>query len=220
MKALIIGATGATGRDLVQILLQDTDYTGVKIFVRNATGITHPKLSEVITDFDRLEDVAGEINGDVWFSCLGTTLKTAGSREKQWHIDYEIPLRFAEIAKRNNIRCAVLLSAYGASVSSRVFYSKMKGNLEHDIDRLVFNQYIIFRPGLLLRKNTDRWGERISAGILQLFNTLGILKKYQPLATPILADKLSKAPKIMETGKRLIELDKIFHFQPDCINNG
>lgn len=210
MKALIIGATGATGKGLVQILLNDPDYTAVVIFVRRASGITHPKLSEIITDFDKLEAVAEQIKGDVWFSCLGTTLKAAGSKEKQWHIDYEIPLKFAAIARRNGIPATVLLSAYGASATSNVFYSKMKGRLEEGIDALAFDQYIIFRPGLLLRKDTDRFGERIMSGLLNFVNTLGLFKKFRPLPTLLLAEKLAKAPKVFTTQKQVIELDKIF----------
>jgi len=103
MKALIIGATGATGKDLVNTLLQDDFYSEVVVFVRRPTGIVHLKLKEVITDFDNLEAVTFLINGDVLFSCLGTTLKTAGSKEKQWHIDYEIPLQFATFAKQNGV---------------------------------------------------------------------------------------------------------------------
>lgn len=212
MKALIIGATGATGKDLIQVLLQDPDYTEVVIFVRRQSGITHPKLSEVLTDFDNLEQVAQSIKGDVWFSCLGTTLKTAGSKEKQWHIDYEIPMKFAEIAKRNGVTRTVLLSAYGASAASRVFYSKMKGRLEDKMAGLAFDTYIIFRPGLLLRKDTDRLGERLMAGVLRFLNALGLIRKFRPMPTSTLAEKLAKAPKVLPTGKHIIELDKIFGF--------
>jgi len=212
MKALIIGATGATGKDLVQILLNDPDYTAVVIFVRRSSGLSHPKLSEIITDFNNLEALAKQINGDVWFSCLGTTLKAAGTKEKQWHIDYEIPLKFAEIARRNGIPRAVLLSAYGASASSNVFYSKMKGKLEEAINALAFEQYIIFRPGLLLRKDTDRMGERIMAGLLNLLNTIGLFRKFRPIPTALLAEKLAKAPKAPAAGKQVIELEKIFGF--------
>jgi uncharacterized protein YbjT (DUF2867 family) len=210
MKALIIGGTGATGKDLVNVLLQDADYTSVVTFVRRSGGISHPKLSEIITDFDNPEAVAKHIKGDVLFSCLGTTLKTAGSKEKQLHIDYEIPLKFAAIAKRNSVPAVVLLSAYGASTTSNVFYSKIKGKLEEDISSLTFDQYIIFRPGLLLRKDSDRLGERISAGVLKLLNGLGLIRKFRPLPTAILAEKMAKAPKIFNGGKHVIALHKIF----------
>ena len=212
MKALIIGATGATGKDLTNILLQDPAYTEVVIFVRRSGEMPHPKLSEIITDFDNLEQVSGAIKGDVWFSCLGTTLKAAGSKEKQFHIDYEIPAQFAEIAKKNGVSRTVLLSAYGASVTSNVFYSKIKGQLEEKIASLAFETYILFRPGLLLRRNTDRLGERLSAGIIKLLNTIGLIRKFQPMPTSTLAEKLAKAPKVLPAGKHIIELNKIFSF--------
>lgn len=210
MKALIIGATGATGKDLVQVLLQDPDYTAVVIFVRRSGGIIHPKLTEIITDFDKPEAVSTHIKGDVLFCCLGTTLKAAGSKEKQLHIDYEIPLQFAEIARRNGITKVVLLSAYGASATSNVFYSKLKGRLEEGINALAFDQYIIFRPGLLLRKDTDRFGERIMASLLKLVNTLGLFKKFRAMPTLILAKKMAKAAKVFTAGKQVVALDGIF----------
>jgi len=210
MKALIIGATGATGKDLVNILLKDPDYTQVVAFVRRPSGMTHAKLQEIITDFDRLEEVAGAIQGDVWFSCLGTTLKTAGSKEKQWHIDYEIPHEFARIARRNGVAQMVLLSSYGATPKSKVFYSKMKGELEEKMKGLGFEKLIIFKPGLLLRKDTDRLGERISASAIQFLNRLGIIQKFRPMPTEILAEKLAKAPKVFANGVHVIELDGIF----------
>ncbi len=212
MKALIIGATGATGKDLVEVLLQDSDYSQVVIFVRHSTGITHAKLLEIITDFDNLEVVAESIKGDVWFSCLGTTLKAAGSKDRQWQIDYEIPAKFAAIAKRNGVPKAVLLSAYGADAASNVFYSKMKGKLEDKIASLGFAQYVIFKPGLLLRKDTDRLGERVSAGVLHFLNSLGLIKKFRPLPTITLAEKLAKAPKVLGDGKHVVSLEEIFAF--------
>ena len=212
MKALVIGATGATGKDLVDDLLQDAFYSEVLIFVRRSTGMVHSKLQEIITDFDKLSEISETINGDVLFSCLGTTLKTAGSKDKQRHVDYEIPWQFAEIAKRNGVSCMVLLSAYGASADSKLFYSRLKGKLEDAISSLMFTSFIIFRPGLLERKNTDRMGERISAGLLHILNRLGVLKKYQPLPTNILAKKLAKAPKVFSQGQHTVWLDKIFTF--------
>lgn len=212
MKALIIGATGATGKELVDVLLKDEAYSSVVTFVRRPSGINHPKLTEIKTDFDKLEEVSGFIQGDVWFSCLGTTLKAAGTKDKQWHIDYEIPMKFAAIAKANGIPRVVLLSAYGASTTSRVFYSTIKGKLEEGIINLAFDQCIIFRPGLLLRKDTDRAGERISAGVLKFLNAIGIIRKFKPMPTSTLAEKLAKGPKVLAGGKHVIELDKIFGF--------
>lgn len=212
MKALLIGATGATGKDLVRVLLQDTRYTHVVAFVRRSSGVTHPKLTEIITDFDNLEAVAEHIRGDVWFSCLGTTLKTAGSKAKQWHIDYEIPLQFAQLAAHNGVSATVLLSAYGARATSGNFYSQMKGKLEDAIGSLSFKQYIIFRPGLLLRPDTDRIGERVASVVLKFLNNVGLLRKFKPMPTDVLAEKLAKAPVMLTGGKHVIALEKIFGF--------
>lgn len=212
MKALIIGGTGATGRDLINVLLADPDYTRIVSFVRRSTGIAHPKLTEHIIDFNELDNFAAHIYGDVWFSCLGTTLKSAGSRDQQWRIDFELPLKFAHIARRNGVLRAVLLSSFGASSSSGVYYLKIKGQLEEQIASLMFEQYIIFRPGYLLRANTDRPAERITTGMLILLNRLGFLRKYRALPTSILAQKLGKASKILANGVHVIELDEIFSF--------
>lgn len=210
MKALIIGATGATGKDLLDKLLHDAAYTQVSIFVRRATHITHPKLNEIITDFDNLSNVAQHINGDVLFCCLGTTLQTAGSRKAQLHIDYDIPLNFAKLAKKQGVSKAVLVSAYGASASSWVFYARFKGKLEDEIEKLAFIQFISFRPGLLLRKNTDRTLEKLTAVSLRLLNALGLLRRFKPLPTSVLAEKMSKAAKTLPPGKHVISLEEIF----------
>jgi uncharacterized protein YbjT (DUF2867 family) len=212
MKALLIGATGATGKDLVNVLLHDSRYTSIVSFVRRASGVVHPKLSEIITDFDNLEAIAEHIHGDVWFSCLGTTRKTAGSKAKQWQIDFDIPVKFAQLAKRNSVPAAVLLSSYGANPTSSTFYSQMKGKLEDAIGKLEFKQYIIFRPGLLLRLDTDRAGERLASVVLSFLNSLGLIRKFKPMPTAVLAEKLAKAPATLAVGNHIIELDKIFGF--------
>lgn len=212
MKALVIGATGATGKDLIDVLLNDVAYTEVVAFVRRPSGKVHPKLTEVKTNFEKLEEVSGLIEGDVWFSCLGTTKTAAGSEEKQWKIDYDIPAQFAAIARKNEVNATVLLSAYGASSYSAVFYSRLKGELENHIDGLNFPRFIIFRPGLLLRNKTDRLGERIMSGILNALGFIGIAKKFKPLPTRILSEKMAKAPKVLSQGKHIIPLNEIFSF--------
>lgn len=212
MKALIIGGTGATGRDLINVLLADPAYTRIVSFVRRSAGIVHPKLTEHIIDFNELDDFAAHIHGDVWFSCLGTTLKSAGSREQQWRIDFELPLKFAHIARRNGVLRAVLLSSYGASSSSSVHYLKIKGQLEEQIASLMFEQYIIFRPGHLLRTHTDRPVERFTTGLLIMLNSLELMRKYRSLPTATLAQKLGKAPKVLAAGVHVIELNEIFSF--------
>src|SRR6188768_3268711 len=118
MKALVIGATGSTGKFLLDELIQDDAYTSVAIFVRRSTGRSHPKLTEYVIDFSQLEQYRDSITGDVLFSCLGTTLKAAGSKEKQWDIDFEIPARFAGIARENRVNTFVLVPSADASAKS------------------------------------------------------------------------------------------------------
>jgi uncharacterized protein YbjT (DUF2867 family) len=210
MKALVIGATGATGKDLVDVLLQDPGYTEVVAFTRRSSGLKQSKYTEIITDFDKLDEVSESITGDVWFTCLGTTLKAAGTKERQWHIDHDIPLAFARIAAANGIPTAVVLSAYGASATSKVFYSKLKGTLDEAISQLDFRTCLIFRPGFLLREDTDRPAERIIAAGLKLVNGLGIFRKFRPLPTSTLAEKLAETAKDRQSGTKVFELDEIF----------
>jgi uncharacterized protein YbjT (DUF2867 family) len=210
MKALVIGATGSTGEFLVDELLKDPAYTAVTVFVRRATGKRHPKLTEQIIDFSNIYSHKDLIVGDVFFSCLGTTLKAAGSKENQTKIDFDIPITFARLAKENEVSSFVLLSAYGASAQSKVFYSQIKGKLEDEIAALNFEQYIIFKPGVLLRIGTDRFAEKVMIKLLNAFNSVGLFKKYKPLPTKLLAEKLAKAPKVLPKGGTIISLEKIF----------
>jgi len=212
MKALVIGATGSTGEFLVDQLLLDNDYTQITVFVRRSTGKQYPKLVEKIVDFSTLDAYKNLIVGDVVFSCLGTTLKAAGSKENQLKIDYDIPLAFAAIARENDIPSFVLLSAYGASSKSRVFYSEIKGKLEEQIEALNFVQYIIFKPGLLQRAGSDRFGEKMMVHTIKLVNKIGLFRKFRPLPTSLLAEKLAIAPKVLPNSKTVIELEKIFEF--------
>lgn len=209
MKALIIGATGATGKELVEQLLEDSSYTSVSIFVRRSFGKSNPKLTEHVVDFSDVNSFQDLITGDVLFSCLGTTLKDAGSKDNQWKIDFEIPAAFAASAKKNQVNSFVLVSTYGASSKSCVFYSQMKGKLEEHIRDLQFPQYIIFRPGPLIRLNTDRLGEKISVKILKALNAIGLFKNLKPISTAFLAQKLAKAPKVLPKDTVTLELDQI-----------
>jgi len=212
MKALVIGATGSTGEFLVDELLADQNYTAVTVFVRRATGKRHSKLTEQIIDFSNIYSHKDLIVGDVFFSCLGTTLKAAGSKENQTRIDFDIPVTFARLAKENGVPSFVLLSAYGASAQSKVFYSQIKGKLEDEISKLDFKQYIIFKPGLLSRAGTDRFAEKVMDSLLRAANAIGLFRKFRPLPTDILAKKLAIAPKVFPNGTSIIELDKIFSF--------
>ncbi len=212
MKAIVIGATGSTGKFLVDELLSNADYTNIEIFVRKPTGMENPKLKEHVIDFSKINNYKDIIVGDIIFSCLGTTLKAAGSKENQRKIDFDIPVTFAGLAKENGVSSFVLLSSYGASSQSKVFYSQLKGKLEEKIAELNFEQYIIFRPGLLLRPGTNRFAEKVMVKMLNAVNAVGLFTKFKPLPTNVLARKLAKAPKVLPNAKVVIELKEIFSF--------
>ena len=187
MTAIIIGATGATGRDLVDLLLQDTAFDAIHVFVRRPLAISDPMIETHLVDFDQIDSWKSGIRGDVLFSCLGTTLRAAGSQEAQWKVDYDYQFNFAKAAHENGVPTLVLMSSMGANPQSSVFYMKMKGQLEEAVKLLGFSNTIIVRPPSLIRRNSDRWGEKVGVVALKMLNKVGILRSMKPLSTEAVA---------------------------------
>ena len=212
MKVLLIGATGATGKDLLELLLKDEEIHHVDIFVRRELNLKHEKLKIHIIDFDKPEKWKSLVKGDLLFSCLGTTLKTAGSKEAQWKIDYEYQYQFAKIAKENKVHSYVLVSAANASNKSPIFYSKMKGQLEEDVKALNFLKLIIFNPPLLIREKSDRKMEVWGAKMINFFNNLGILRSQKPISTKLLAEAMIKSIKVLKNGGYAIKGQNILDY--------
>ena len=196
LHALIIGATGATGRELVQLLLKDDDFHQVSIFVRNAPAIKHEKIKINVIEFKELEKYKDLIKGDVLFSALGTTKKDAGGKDQQYEIDYTYQYKFAKIAAENGVRQLSLVSSVGANSKSSFFYPKIKGALEEAVKKLDFKKIDIFQPPMLIRQpNLMREGEKSGIKILNRLNKIGILKSQKPLAVEVLAEKMLKIAK-------------------------
>ena len=189
--ALVLGATGATGQEIVSLLLKDPSYSKVSIFVRNKPDIKHEKLSIHKIDFSRLSDYNKFIHGDVLFSALGTTLKAAGSKPLQYLVDYTYQYEFAKMASNNGIKHYALISSVGSNEKSFFFYPKIKGSLEEAIKKLDFNKTYIFQPPVLIRQaELKRTGEKILVKILRLFNQLGLFESHKPLPVSSLAQKM------------------------------
>lgn len=212
MKALVIGATGATGKDLVNQLLNDKEFDEVDIFVRKPVDIQNDKLKVHVVNFEKPEEWKGMVKGDVAFSCLGTTLKDAGSKEAQKKVDFDYQYEFAKAAKENEVEDYILVSAYGANPQSKIFYSRMKGELEEAVKQLHFNKITIFKPGMLERKDSERTGEVLGSRIIKFANKLGLLESQKPLPTDILAKAMINSSKIKSNGYSSIKLGNIFCF--------
>ena len=210
MKALIIGATGATGKDLLSQLLADDTYSEVHCFVRKPLTLTHPKLHAHVVNFDTPEAWADLVRGDVAFSCLGTTLAVAGSKEAQWRVDYDYQYAFAQQCKANGVPTFVLVSAAGATAQSKLFYNRMKGQLEDAVKALEFTRLLIFQPSVLVRKGSDRKGEQFGLKMIVLLNKIGLFKRYRPMPTNVLAQRMRCEVATATEGVHTFILDEIF----------
>jgi len=210
MKALIIGATGATGKDLLSQILADDTYAEVHCFVRKSLALTHPKLHAHVVDFETPEAWADLLIGDVAFSCLGTTLAVAGSKEAQWRVDYDYQYAFAQQCKANGVPTFVLVSAAGATAQSKLFYNRMKGALEEAVKKLNFPRLLIFQPSILIRSNSDRGAENFSVKAIHFLNKTGLFKRYRPMPTAILAERMRKEATTAPNGIHTFTLDEIF----------
>jgi uncharacterized protein YbjT (DUF2867 family) len=165
-RAIVIGATGLVGSALLAQLLLDARFGAVTVLGRRRTGVAHPKLREHVVDLGAPATFRELVRGDVLFSALGTTLRAAGSAAAQYAVDHGHQYRVAEAARRNGVGTYVLVSSAGASPGARIFYSRMKGELERDVEALRFPRTRILRPGLLdgarrERRTGERWALRL-----------------------------------------------------------
>jgi uncharacterized protein YbjT (DUF2867 family) len=211
--AIIIGATGLVGNQLTKMLLNDDRYNYVKIFVRKASGINHPKLDEHIVNFDEIEEWKNQVIGDELFSAMGTTIKKAGSKPEQYKIDFTYQYKTAEAAAKNGVERYLLVSSAGANLKSRNFYLRIKGELDEKVTLLPFKQICIFKPSILAGKRKEkRKGEEIGISVIKFFTqVIPPLRKYRPIAAATVAEAMIKTANQNNQSKIMIyELDQIF----------
>jgi uncharacterized protein YbjT (DUF2867 family) len=197
MIATIIGSTGLTGSFLVRQLLADSAITKVISISRKPLDISNAKLTEVlVSDLAELPSVEAKIRGEIYFCCLGTTIKAAGSKENFEKVDHAAIVAFARIAKAHDARSFALVSAMSASPNSMYFYSQVKGRTENDVKALGLRSLIIFRPGLLVGPRLEfRLGESIATKTLVPLSRLfpaqtrkRLITEAETLATRMLAE--------------------------------
>lgn len=208
-KAIVLGSTGMVGSQLVDLLISTTEYTEIVTFVRRPSGKTHPKLKEYVVNFDDIQSWSQYIQGDVLFSCMGTTLAQAKSKENQFKIDYTYQYNVAEIASKNEVNTYVLVSSAGANSKSSAFYMQMKGKLDEAVKSLAFKNLIILRPGQLYGdRNEKRLGEKIGLSVMFFLNNIGILSKYKPIHAMEVAKSMLSAVKKQKSA--IYTLDELF----------
>jgi uncharacterized protein YbjT (DUF2867 family) len=183
-KAIIAGASGAIGNSLLFLLLENKDFAEVLVVVRKELRIQHPKLKQLVINFDQIGDYASEISGDVVFCCLGTTKSKTPDQQRYRIIDYQYPLDIAGIAVKNGTDSFHLISSIGADKNSSVFYTKTKGEVENDLQAFPFRSIHIYRPSLLDATRKDKRFMETSINLLmQIVNPILIagLRKYRSI---------------------------------------
>jgi uncharacterized protein YbjT (DUF2867 family) len=211
-NALIAGATGLVGKQLLSMLLNSNDYKKVYVLSRRPLAEEHPKLEEIIIDFDRLpEQQLPEVN-DV-FCCLGTTMKKAGSKEAFRKVDFVYPYELAQKALQTAAEQYLLVSAMGANRRSFFFYNRVKGEVEENISKLIgYKSIHIFRPSLLLgKREEERFGEIFAQKLMRFIKPLmvGPLRKYRGIHARTVANGMLKAAEQHPRGIHIYESEEI-----------
>jgi uncharacterized protein YbjT (DUF2867 family) len=211
--AIVLGSTGLVGSNLVQKLLQNNQFSRIKIIVRRPSGITHPKIKEYIVNFDELSSKDTMFKGDTLFSCMGTTIKKAGSKDAQYKVDFTYQYEVAKNAISNGVTNYVLVSSANANANSKVFYSRIKGELDEAIMKLSFERIIIFRPSILMGEREERrLGEELGSTIINCVGKIiPSLKKYRSIKGKEVANAMVAAYKAPTVEKvNIYSLDEIF----------
>jgi len=179
--AMVMGGTGLVGRHLVEVLLADHRYEKVVLLVRKASGMAHPKLSEQVVNFDRLtlKDPVEEV-----FCCIGTTIKAAGSQAAQYRVEVDYPVEIARQARALGALQFLIVTSTGADPKARIFYNRMKGEVEQKLVEIGIPTLHLLRPSLLLgRREVHRLGESFATIIANWtgWMMVGPLRRYKAI---------------------------------------
>jgi uncharacterized protein YbjT (DUF2867 family) len=191
--ALIAGASGLIGGHCLTLLLENENYSNVISIGRRALDITHSKLEQHVVDFNKLENYEDLFKVNDVFCCLGTTIKTAGSKEKFRLVDSVFPIKMAQLAQSNDVEVYSIVTAMGANAKSSIFYNQVKGEVENELETLDIPAVHILQPSLLLGdRNENRTGEAIAQAIFKVINPIfvGKLKQFKGIPGKRVAEKM------------------------------
>ena len=189
--AVVVGATGLIGESLVELLAHADHIEKIIAITRRPVSYSHANVINIVVDFEHLENYASAFSGDYLFSCLGTTLKQAGSIAAQRRVDLDYQFKAAQLAANNGVSHYLLVSSYGADANSKNAYLKMKGELEDNVKALAFSRTSIFQPSLLMGNRAKlRLGEKLAGYFLPIICSLPFLKRFRPISGDEVAKKM------------------------------
>lgn len=206
--AVIAGATGLVGGELVKLLLGLREYSRVTVLVRRRINMTHPRLEQRVIDFEALGELPQELLAGADLYCaLGTTRRKAGSKEAFRRVDYHYPMELARQAKRSGAARLLVISSIGADAGSLFFYTRVKGEVERDLRSLGLPALYLFRPSLILGDRGERrFGEGLGASLAKAAPWLfaGRLAAYKPVEAAVIARAMAAAALRKEPGQEVI----------------
>lgn len=210
--ALVAGATGLVGQELLSLLIGSAQYEHIKVVTRRPLHIESSKVTELVVDFNQLDKHKESMSADVYFCCLGTTMKKAGSKEKFYEVDFEYTNQLAVIARSMGAAQFNVISAMGANSNSAFFYNHVKGEVEEALQMMNFSSLHIFRPSLLTGdRGESRLAERMAIVLSKVVNPLlmGQLKKYRSIPASVVAKAMYNISVEPRTGTFVFESDQI-----------
>ena len=210
--ALVLGATGLVGGQCVDLLLADAGWARVIVIGRRPLDRQHPKLAQRVTDLERMDEAGEAFAADDVFCCLGTTIRKAGSREAFLRVDHDYPVAAGRLASARGASRFLLVSALGADAGSRIFYNRVKGEVERDVSALPVTGVALARPSLLLgRRAEHRGGEALAQPVMPLLSPVlrGPLRKYRAIEARTVARAMVRLAREGFTGVRVVESDEL-----------
>ena len=209
--ALVFGSSGLIGGHLLNELIQNDNYSKIKLFVRSDYGSIHSKTEIIKTDFTNLENHKEDIKGDDCFFYIGTTKQNSPDKNEYKRVELDVPKKIAQIAKSNLVNSFVFVSSGYADPNSSGDYLKFKGLVEEELKRLSFSKLGIMRPSFLIGDRKEkRLGEKLGIFVFKLLSPLflGPLKKMKPIQSEKVAKAMIKIAN-ENLGKIIFESDEI-----------